>query len=123
MKFRLPFSFEHYLVTAIVDQSNDTDDRLSRGQQAWDLIQSGGDVLVRVKVRGANDDCVLHFDNGSYVGFDSGKGRSEEDCPERRRFLEACRARMNGFDSEGAERVRLAGAARLVVRQLLSEAS
>jgi hypothetical protein len=129
-KFRLPFSFENYLVTATlepppsVELHKGADDRVCRGQRAWRLIDAGSSVTVAVTVRGDNDDCVLHFEDGEYTGFESCDGNHPAvDCPERTEFLDACRARLEGYDSDGFERVKLSGAAKLVVDQLLAQAS
>lgn len=115
--FRLPFSFDRYNITATFPDVDEPRDRRGRGERAWDLLDSGREVRVDVRIR--DHHCVLHFDNGRYLGCTANDDSDE--ARERERFLRACAERVEE-DSEDRH-VNLSGPARRVLTGLLAEAS
>lgn len=120
---RIPFSFDRYSVTATLS-SDSPPVRRRHGREAASRFL-GLNPRVHLEVRCPSDHAsrTLCFDDGRYQGYRVDRSPiRREDCPERDRFLDACRDRLRS-SREADSAVRLSGPARAILSDLVEHSS
>lgn len=119
---RIPFSFDRYSLTATLSgQPSCALPAHRQGREAASrFLGVKPSVHLEVRCPSYHQVRTLCFDDGLYQGYrvDRSPLLQREDCPERDRFLAACRERLRaGAEAESA--VPLSGPARIIISDLV----